>query len=196
MIILNENMNNLLTSLSKFSEETYMHSIRVSELCVAFGQSIGLKDEDIEKLRIAGLFHDIGKLCIPLQILHKPDKLSNEEYECIKKHPSFGVGLLIDAKVDDKELLNMVLMHHERPDGLGYPNRVIQNDISYLTSILTICDCYDAIYSKRIYHEKKNYEYINNELLTNAGTQFDSYYVKLFLNFMNDQERFTEKRKK
>ena len=188
MNLLNENMNNLLIKLCEFSAETYLHSVRVSKLCVEFGRSIGLKDEDIEKLRIAGLFHDIGKLCIPNQIIHKAGRLSKEEYECVKMHSFLGVRLLIDAKVDDKEILDMVLKHHERPDGLGYPNGLMDDNISYLTSILTICDCYDAMNSKRQYHEKMDYEYINNELLTNSGTQFNSYYVNLFLNFIDGMD--------
>ena len=195
MNLLNENMNNLLIKLREFSAETYLHSVRVSELCVEFGRSIGLKDEDIEKLRIAGLFHDIGKLCIPNQIIHKAGRLSKKEYECVKMHSSLGVRLLIDAKVDDKEILDMVLKHHERPDGLGYPNGLMDDNISYLTSILTICDCYDAMNSKRRYHEKMDCEYINNELLTNSGTQFNSYYVNLFLNFINGMDSPIKKSK-
>ena len=195
MIVLNENMHNLLMKLHEFSKETYEHSVRVSELCVSFGQSIGLLDEDIEKLKIAGLFHDIGKLCIPDHILHKPSSLTNEEYECIKTHTLQGVKLLIDANFNNKEILNMVLNHHERLDGLGYPNGIKKDDINYLTSILTICDCYDAMNSKRKYHEKMDHEYIKNELLVKSGTQFDGYYVKLFLDFINDKEKHTTKTK-
>ena len=195
MNVKRNNLYDLLMKLYRFSEETYNHSMRVSDLCVEFGNKLGLESEEIEKLRIAGLFHDIGKLCIPIQIIHKPSKLTSEEYEIVKNHSMLGVKLLKEEGFYNKDVLDMILKHHERPDGFGYPNGVKKNDINNLTSILTLCDCFDAMNSKRKYHEKMDFEYIQNELLNNSGTQFDSYYVKQFLNFINDIDFLNSKEK-
>ena len=186
----------LLGKLKAFSPTTYYHSIRVSNLCVSFGKTINLGEDDIENLQVAGLLHDIGKLNIPDNILHKPSKLSIGEYQYIKRHPKYGVELLLKAGVTDLNILNLVLSHHERPDGLGYPNAIKNNDISYLANILVICDCFDAMSQKRVYKDIKDLEYIKKELLNNAGKQFDYDLVYLFMLYLDNELNKNESIKK
>jgi len=187
MITLNNNVYNLLKKLNTYSQATYKHSLNVANISVAFAKDLGLNEEDIEKLRIASLLHDIGKLQIPKHILHKPAKLTKEEYAIIKKHPDYGVNLLINAKFFEPEILYLILCHHERIDGLGYPNGIKGEKIPYLAKILTICDSYDAMRTSRIYKEEQNMEYIKKEFEENMGTQFDPYYTKRFLEYLKEK---------
>jgi len=185
MIKINTEVQDLLTKLAVYSPTTYIHSKNVSNLAVSFGQYLGLSENDIEKLRIAGLLHDIGKLNIPTNILHKPSKLTEEEYETIKKHPKEGVTLLVKTRLLNPEILTMIFYHHERIDGLGYPNGLKGNSIPDLVKILTICDCYEAMSAHRIYKMNEEID-IKNEFESNSGTQFDSNYTQLFLNFLKE----------
>ena len=127
---------------------------------------------------------------IPIEILHKPDKLTNEEYEYIKQHPIMSINLLTSAGMQDTEILNLILSHHERIDGLGYPYGISNENINRLNRILTICDSYDAMRYKRSYHDSLEYEYIKNELISKSGTQFDPEYVELFIKYIDELQYF------
>ena len=187
MTIDNNKLSNLLKELYRFSPMTYEHSLNVSNLAVSFAQEIGLIDSDIEKLRIAGLLHDIGKLKIPENILNKPSKFTVEEYEIMKMHSRYGVDLLTENGFSNDEILNLILCHHERIDGQGYPNGLKDESIPQLAKIITICDSFDAMSSLRNYSDKHDMEYIIKEFLDNAGTQFDSYYANLFIQYLNEK---------
>ena len=186
----------LLDCLKQYSLETYEHSKRVGELCASFGKFLGLDEEDIEKIKICGLLHDIGKMKIPITLLHKTSKYTEEEYEFIKKHPGYGVEILIEMGIIDEDILDLVLSHHERVDGLGYPNGKKDDEISFLSKILAICDCYDAMNSVRSYRGKLPNENIISELILNSGTQFDSKLVDSFLQYLNQDLYKEEKLKK
>ena len=187
MILDNDRIYALLRQLAVFSPETYEHCVNVSNISVSFARDIGLSNGDVEKLRIAGLLHDIGKLKIPSEILNKPSKLTKEEYEVIKNHPKYGVDLLANNGFLDKDILYLISCHHERIDGLGYPRGLKEESISELAKILIICDCYDAMRSSRNYDEGHDIEYIKKEFLENSDTQFDSRYVKLFLSYLDKE---------
>ena len=193
MVNFTNNVSNLLQELKSFSKETYEHSVNVSNLAESFAQSIGLDENDIKKLKIAGLLHDIGKLNVPLEILNKPSRLTIEEYDVIKKHPDDGFKLLAGCGLED-DVLQLILCHHERIDGRGYPNHLSESDIPPLARILSICDAYDAMHSSRSYIEEDSADYIRNEFIKNSGTQFDKQYVDLFLNYI-DQYSINEKSK-
>lgn len=153
---------------------------------MAFAERLNLSEEEIEKLRVAGLVHDIGKLKIPLKILHKPTYLTLKEYDIIKKHPLYSVMLLLNAGFDDNEALRMIVSHHERLDGTGYPNQLKREDISYLTEILEICDCYDAMKYPREYKGELDDDYIKNEFMKCSGTQFNEELASKFIDFMDE----------
>lgn len=186
MTVLNDKVYSLLNELNSFSSSTYQHAMRVAIICCSFGERLGLDEEEIEKLKIGGLLHDIGKLWIPDAILNKPSKLSFEEYEIVKNHSKYGIDLLNGAGFSDQDVLDMVLHHHERIDGKGYPCGLKGNSIPKLARILSICDCFDAMRSKRLYSENKDLDYIRKELLDNSGTQFDENYVNLFLPYLDE----------
>ena len=137
-------------------------------------------------MRIAGLLHDIGKLLIPLEILHKPSALTKDEFNILKKHPLFSAKLLIQAGFNDEDVLSIIISHHEKLNGLGYPYGINDSSISNLARILSICDSYDAMKSKRSYKDAKSIEYIKEEFISNAGKQFDYYYVNMFLDYLNE----------
>ena len=187
--MINKNVLKLIYDLKIYSPITYGHSIAVAYHSVSFGRMLGLDEECIQKLMIAGLLHDIGKLMIPITILNKSGKLTEDEYDIIKKHPLYSVYLLTKAGFKNEEVLKMILSHHERLNGLGYPYGISEEDIPELTKIITICDCYDAMKSKRSYKEARNIDYIKKELLINSGGQFDSYYVDTFLTYLSAKDR-------
>ena len=182
---INKNVYVLLENLKAYSLETYNHSIEVSKLCTSFGRYLGLSNEEIDKLRLAGLLHDIGKLCIPLKILHKPSSLTKEEFNILKIHPLYSVKLLIQADFTCYDVLSIIINHHEKINGLGYPYGLDDSSIPDLAKILAICDSYDAMKSKRVYKDAKNTNYIKKELINNACKQFDYYYVNMFLDYLN-----------
>lgn len=187
MLFIDNNIQAVLKKLKQFSPKTYEHSINVSIICELFGEYLGLSKNELTKLKVAGLLHDIGKLEIPDEILHKPAKLTNQEYNIVKNHAINGVNILTKNGFNNQEILNLILCHHERPDGLGYPKGLNNSSIPYLARILTICDCYEAMASKRSYKEANDLDYIKNEFIKNAGTQFDKELSNLFLEFLNNQ---------
>ena len=180
-----EKLSKILMDLKKYSLTTYDHSIRVSNICMFLGRKLNLSEEEIKTLRLAGLLHDIGKLKVSKDILDKPAKLTKEEYDEMKNHSKYGVDLLINNGFNNNEVLNLILCHHERIDGLGYPNHLTGDKIPKLSKILTVCDCFDAMNSKRPYKEIQNTDYIRSEFINNSGTQFDPYYAKELLNSLN-----------
>ncbi|WP_058486642.1 HD-GYP domain-containing protein [Defluviitalea phaphyphila] len=142
-----------LYNLKDNDDYTYNHSINVSLLCNIFGQWLNFTEEDIEKLTVAGLLHDIGKTKISPEILNKPGKLNKKEFEEIKKHSIYGFRMLEDIDIDKKIKL-AVLMHHEKEDGSGYPLGIKSQQIEDFAKIVAIADIYDAMTSNRSYREK------------------------------------------
>ncbi len=148
------------------------HSDRVSEYSVLLGKKLNLPDEDIDILRVGGLFHDIGKIGIPDSILLKESKLTDEEYNKIKEHPVIGYNILEHASMF-KNILDIVKHHHERFDGNGYPDKITGNNIPYLARIVAVCDSFDAMTSKRSYRDSLDMNIVKDEILKNLGSQFD-----------------------
>ncbi|MFZ5967244.1 MAG: HD-GYP domain-containing protein [Bacillota bacterium] len=156
------------------------HAYRVSELCGYMGKSLGLKKSEIQALIIAGLIHDIGKIAIKEEILKKPGKLSDDEWEEVKRHPEIGYRIL--SKVNGTaEIAACVLAHHERWDGKGYPKGLKEKEIPLQARIITIADAYDAMTSERVYREIFPIETAIEELQKNAGTQFDPQLIQVFV---------------
>lgn len=178
----------LLYRLKTELSDTYKHSIEVANYSVLLGKYIKLTEEEIDKLQIAGLFHDIGKLLISKDIINKPGDLTEEEFTEIKKHPIYSVKMLKNTGFDDNIIMNIILTHHERIDGTGYPNHLLKQNILKLTKILSIADSYSAITSDRIYDPKKNVSYAFSELISNSGSQFDSYLVYKFISLLSNNK--------
>jgi GGDEF domain/HD domain protein len=177
--------NILLNTVGAKDHFTESHSQNVSKLCVAFGKKLQLSFQEIENLRLAGLFHDIGKIGIPDSILLKQGKLTDEEYETMKLHPIMGANIFALSEVF-KKLSPIIIAHHERVDGKGYPNKLSGDDIPYLAKILAICDSFDAMISKRSYKEAKNISFAINQIKECSGTQFDPKLAESFVKFYEE----------
>lgn len=161
------------------------HSDRVSEYAVLLGKKLNLSDEDIEKLRIGGLFHDIGKIGIPDSILLKESNLADEEYTKIKEHPIIGYNMLQHATMF-KNILDIVKHHHERFDGNGYPDKLAGSNIPYLARITSIVDSFDAMTSRRSYRDSLPMDVVKSEILQNLGSQFDPEIGIVFLDILDN----------
>lgn len=172
--------NVLLKTVDAKDNYTASHSKRVCEYALRFADILNLNNKDREILKYAGLFHDIGKIGIPDNILTKTDKLTDEEYDTIKYHPTIGANILAVADIfrDVNEIVNC---HHERIDGKGYPNEITGDQIPYLSKILSICDSFDAITTKRSYKEVGTIEFAIEELQRVRGSQLDSQLVDKFV---------------
>jgi len=132
-------------------EYTYMHSVAVCALMVALGKQLGLKPDLLREAGLAGLLHDLGKAQIPLAILNKPGKLTDEEFTTMKGHPEHGHELLAEMNVVTPAVLDVCLHHHERIDGTGYPHRLKGEELSLMAKMGAVCDVYDAVTSNRPY---------------------------------------------
>lgn len=175
------------------AKDTYTrgHSDRVSEYSVLIGKKLGLANDKIQLLKIGGLFHDIGKIGIPDNILQKTSKLTDEEYNEIKKHPSIGAHILENSSVF-KDIVPIVLYHHEKYDGYGYPEKIKGEEIPLLARIVAVADTFDAMTSKRSYRDALPYDIVKQEFVKFSGTQFDPYIAKIFLNILENNYKEIE----
>jgi putative nucleotidyltransferase with HDIG domain len=153
------------------------HSERVSAISVTVGRQMGLPTEDLDVLRLGALLHDIGKIGISDNVLRKPDGLTPEEFELIKEHPALGARILRTVPFL-AEHLPIVELHHERPDGHGYPHGLTADEIPMLARIVHVADAFDAMTSARAYRPALDTSYAVRELWRCAGTQFDAEVVQ------------------
>jgi HD-GYP domain-containing protein (c-di-GMP phosphodiesterase class II) len=174
--------------IKDYDDYTYKHSVNVAVLAVCLGKRIGLSRTSLEKLGICGLFHDLGKVEISREILHKPTSLSDNEWVEMQKHPLTSVRRILNMNVSH-ELRGKILLapfeHHQKYDLSGYPNPHYKKNISLFGRILQITDCYDALTSRRPY---RSFAYSPDQalkkMLTTAGTDFDPILIKVFAKMM------------
>jgi len=140
-----------LARLKNADEYTYMHSVAVCALMIALARQLNLDDNLVRECGLAGLLHDLGKMGIPNKILNKPGKLTDEEFTTIKSHPQLGAGILMHNPLVSPMVLDVVLHHHEKVDGSGYPHKLSGDTISLFAKMGAVCDVYDAITSNRPY---------------------------------------------
>lgn len=169
------------------AKDTYTrgHSDRVSEYSYLIGKYLHLSEEDLKKLKLGGLFHDIGKIGVPDSILLKTAKLTDDEYSEIKNHPAIGAHILSNATMF-KDIIPIVKHHHERFDGNGYPGKLAGEDIPYLARITAVADTFDAMTSKRAYRDPLPLDVVKSEFEKNKGTQFDPQIADVFLEILNN----------
>lgn len=175
---------NAITSLAYALEAkdkyTSGHSQRVAEISVAIARDLGLPQDSINKIELAGQVHDIGKIGVRESILHKLGKLSAEEFQHIKYHCEVG-GRILTPIVEDEEILKIVRHHHERYDGNGYPDGLFGEAIPLGARILAVADSYDAMTSERPYRQAMSAETACAEIGHGKGTQFDPEVADVFL---------------
>lgn len=140
-----------LARLKTKDDYTYMHSVAVSALMIALGKQMGMDRDTLRSLGMAGLLHDIGKIKIPDEILNKPGKLTDAEFEIIKNHTQLGWEMLKPCHDVDDIALDVCLHHHERLDGTGYPEKLPREAITQYAEIAAVCDVYDAMTSDSCY---------------------------------------------
>jgi putative nucleotidyltransferase with HDIG domain len=169
-----------LTKIHNYSEYLYHHSVNVSIYAAAVGKLLNMNLRDLRALTFSGIIHDIGKLFIPKEILDKPGKLSPSEYETVKKHPELGVEFLKRLNIDGTEL-KMVIEHHERSDGSGYPKGLKDDEISVFGKIGAVCDVFDAITSDRVYKNAKNPNDAIKEMSPMSGKQLNKTIFEYFV---------------
>jgi putative nucleotidyltransferase with HDIG domain len=134
---------------------TYSHSVNVSIYAMLLGKWLKFKEDELMDIITAGLLHDVGKAKIPLEILNKKGRLTDEEFEVMKKHPVLGYNIVKDLKEVPREVKQAVLMHHEKENGKGYPLGIKGNQKNHYSKIITIADIFDAITSDRVYKERQ-----------------------------------------
>ena len=173
-------ISTIINTLHEKNPREEQHSKRVSEICQKIGRAIGLSQIEINKLEVAGLLHDIGKIAIEENILNKPGKLTYDEWKEIKRHPEIGYRILSSSN-EMLDLANCILAHHERWDGTGYPKCLKGLEIPIQSRIISIADAYDAMTSERSYRCALPDEVALEELQKNAGTQFDPELVRAFI---------------
>lgn len=170
----------MLNNMMNFDDSTYAHSLNVAMIVNILGRWLKLSEDEIKVITVAGMLHDVGKLLIPQEIITKPGKLTNEEYEIIKQHTVKGYRLLIDKGVDDK-ISMAALMHHEKCDGSGYPLGIKGDKITEFAKMITVVDIYEAMTANRVYRDGVcPFEVIR--LYENEGFQkYDTKYLLTFL---------------
>ncbi|MEJ2656107.1 MAG: HD domain-containing protein [Desulfobacterales bacterium] len=169
------------------SSWTAGHSTRVTEMALKIGSVLGLPPKKLDDLHRGALLHDIGKVGIPVAILDKPEALDDEEYARIKKHPSIGARIL-EPIASYKDILPIVLQHHERYDGKGYPNGISGNNINICARILALADVFDALKSDRPYRDGWDVERVIDLIKKEAGHQFDPNVVEAFLKIIEPEK--------
>lgn len=178
-------MIHLLSELQLKDNYTKEHSDRVFELAKYMGLALEYSAKKIFNLNKASRFHDIGKIYIEDHILNKPDKLNDEEFDKIKKHVQLGKDLIIEKF--DQEVFDIIIQHHERIDGSGYPYGLKGDQILEEAKVLAICDSFDAMTTDRVYKKGKTHEEAFDELIQLAGSQYDKSLVTLFVSLFKDK---------
>jgi len=140
-----------IARLKTADDYTYMHSVAVCGLMIALARQLDLDEAQIREAGMAGLLHDVGKMAIPLEVLNKPGKLTDEEFTLIKGHPAAGHEMLASGRGVSEISLDVCLHHHEKIDGTGYPHKLAGDQISLFARMGAICDIYDAVTSERPY---------------------------------------------
>jgi HD-GYP domain-containing protein (c-di-GMP phosphodiesterase class II) len=172
-ILRNSNALVWLSKLKNKDEYTAEHSLNVCILSVAFARHLGFEEEEIRKIGLCGLLHDVGKAKIPDEILMKEGRFTNEEYELMKGHCKFGRDLLMTMSEIDFVAIDVAYCHHERPDQQGYPRGLLPHQIPYYALIIGITDAYDAITSNRCYDSGRSSMDALDIIYKNRGRQFD-----------------------
>jgi len=169
----------MLGIINAKDRDTYLHLEKVAEYVEMIGNGLKLGEKEVKHLKLAAILHDVGKLEIPRHILTKAEPLTRDEWSIIKQHPKWGANMVRSMQSFDS-LIPMILYHHERYDGTGYPNGLKGEDIPLGSRIIAVADSFDAITNSRPYRKALSYEEAMKEIIRCSGTQFDPLVVDVF----------------
>jgi putative nucleotidyltransferase with HDIG domain len=174
-----QGLRSWIDTVRRHHSQTYQHCLLVTGVAVAFGQHLGFSRADRHRLSFAGLVHDIGKACVPIAILEKPNSLDASEMALLRKHPEFGLEALKSTPGLAPDMLDIVAHHHEYLDGSGYPHGLSGSEISDFVRIATICDVFGALLERRIYKEAIRGD-VAYQMLLDMGPKLDKALVREF----------------
>lgn len=181
----------LLNTVTAKDHYTGNHSKRVTKYCELFSKFLELDPLSHYNLITAATFHDIGKIGIPDKILLKEGRLTDDEYGVIKMHPVVGANIFSVSEIF-KDIVPIIKYHHERIDGMGYPDALKKHEIPYLAKILAICDSFDAMTARRPYKDEKTIEFAIDEIKKCSDTQFDRELGEKFILLLQTHEKEIE----
>lgn len=181
-----ESLQMLMTLLAIRDKATWRHSRRVTQLALRLAERVGFSEQEKRDVYIGALLHDVGKLGIQDKILFKPDKLCEEEYEQIKKHTEIGAALLNHLK-GSQSVMPIILYHHERFDGKGYPEGLAGCQIPLTVRAVSIADAFEAMISDRPYRKPLNLQAALREISDKAGSQFDVVLSREFIKMIEEK---------
>jgi putative nucleotidyltransferase with HDIG domain len=186
------NISSIFEELQTKDEYTYRHNIAVGVISTLLGKWIGLSETELNTLTIAATLHDIGKMKIPLDVLNKPGRLTEDEYEIVKGHTIYGFEILKNTVGISNEVSLVALQHHEREDGSGYPYGLMGDKINLLSKIVAVADIYHAMTSNRVYHEALPFFKVMKEMREGSFGHLDPKIVNVFMQHVMDSLIGTE----
>lgn len=181
-----------LADLRTYDDYTYAHSVNVAVFCCTIGMGMEMGEEDLNNLVTAALFHDLGKLQIPSEILNKPGRLTQEEYQIMKSHATLSYEYISERWDISSYVKTAVLFHHENVDGSGYPQGLDGSEQTLFTKILHVADVYDALISKRPYKKPYSPYEASEYLMGGCGIMFDRTVVNTLLKYVPLYPKGTE----
>lgn len=187
-------LTSIMATMYERSFETEAHAERIARLSQRIGQRMGLSQDQLDRLRLFSMLHDIGKIGIHDRILKKPDKLTDDEWVEMKKHPEIG-SRIAQSTPELTVVADLILTHHERWDGHGYPKGLAGEEIPLLSRILSVADAFDAMTENRVYHQGISEEEAETEIRSNAGSQFDPDVVDIFREVLREMRQEVASRK-
>lgn len=171
----------LFSSVQGRDDYTYQHNVGVGVLSTLIGRWLNMSEAELSVLSLAATLHDIGKLKIPVEILNKPGKLTDEEFSLVKKHTIYGYEMLKETTGANSRITLAALQHHERNDGKGYPLGLKDEQIDSYSKIIAVADIFHAMSSKRPYHEAMPFHVIVDQMRRGSFGALDPHIVSVFL---------------
>ncbi|MEY8741786.1 HD domain-containing protein [Niallia taxi] len=188
---LSKDLFELTISIEEKDGYTRDHCERIKDYSMLVGETLSLNTKQTARLNLSSFFHDLGKVKVPLNILQKPSKLTEEEWEVMKLHTTFGRELLEETRIPFlREVGVIVEQHHERYDGKGYPKGLKGNEISIEAAIIAVVDSFDAMTTDRVYKKGKSKEEAFEEILNNKGTMYHPLVVDAFIELKDTIENY------
>lgn len=180
----------LFLLIARKDRYTGWHCRNVAALALLIAEEAGLPDNELHLVYTAGLLHDIGKLMVDSTILLKPSNLTEKEFLKIRTHPTEGALILEDFHAD-RNIIDGAWHHHERWDGRGYPDGLEKNGTTFMTRIITIADCYDAMASERPYHDAMPPDKVREQFVNGRENQFDPLLTDMMLEILDKKQEDT-----